>query len=372
MPDTTQGSTAQGRGAQGGRARGKGAPPEGDAEVEAFRAALLAWYDANARDLPWRAGPGTDIPPDSSPDPYRVWLAEVMLQQTTVALGTPYWERFVEAFPTVCDLARAPLERVMGMWAGLGYYARARNLHACAVEVCDGLGGVFPTDEAALLRLPGIGPYTAAAVAAICVGSPTNVVDGNVERVVSRLFAVDAPLPKARPSLRRLAARLVRPHRASDYPQALMELGATVCRPRAPLCGACPVAGWCAARAEGEPAAYPKWQRRKAVPLRHGHAFVVCDGDRVWLQRRPATGLLGGTLGFPTNVWGETAPGPGAPWRAAGEVEHVFSHFRLRLGVWVGGGVGDLPDDAGEGAWHDVEEMAALPTLMRKVWEAAR
>ena len=332
-----------------------------EADVTAFRRALLSWYDAEGRSLPWRAHPRSRRGGDPAPDPYQVWLSEVMLQQTTIAHGTPYWRRFTRAFPTVCDLARAPSEEVMGMWAGLGYYARARNLHACARTVCEDFGGIFPTDEATLLKLPGIGPYTAAAVAAICGGQATNVVDGNVERVVSRLFAVETPLPKARPELRRLAATLVRGDRPQDYPQALMDLGATVCRPRTPLCDDCPVRSWCRALADGDPGRYPVRTARKAVPTRYGTAFVAVRDERVWLVRRPDRGLLGGTLGFPTTDWHEDRALPEA---RLGTVEHVFSHFRLELAVVES-------DTTGEGAWHPLEEIARLPSVMRKVGQTA-
>ena len=335
--------------------------------MEAFRDALMRWYDREGRELPWRARPGEAVP-----DAYPVWLSEVMLQQTTVAHGTRYWERFVEAFPTVCDLAEADTNTVVGMWAGLGYYARARNLHACAKRVCHEMGGVFPTDEATLLSLPGVGPYTAAAIAAICGGHATNVVDGNVERVVSRLFAVEASLPKARPELKRLAGTLVREDRARDYPQAMMDLGATVCRPTSPKCLLCPVREWCQAFAEGDPESYPRRVKKAAVPTRYGNAFVLRRGEEVWLQRRPSRGLLGGTPGFPTSEWGEEPEASaGAPcetdWREVGTATHVFSHFRLELRVFAGGGC----EPVGEGAWYPLLAVEELPTAMRKVWERA-
>ena len=344
----------------------------GVAGVEGFRAALLDWYDREGRELPWRARPGEAVP-----DAYSVWLSEVMLQQTTVAHGTPYWEQFMEAFPTVCALASADVDTVMGMWAGLGYYARARNLHACASRVCHEMDGVFPTDEVTLLSLPGIGPYTAAAIAAICGGHATNVVDGNVERVVSRLFAVEAPLPKARPELKRLAGTLVRKERARDYPQTMMDLGATVCRPKSPKCGSCPVREWCRACAEGEPESYPRKAKKVAVPTRYGNAFVLQRGEEVWLQRRPSRALLGGTLGFPTSEWGAVPEaGAGAPcdaeWREAGAATHMFSHFRLELCVFAGQRCEPKHDPGGEGAWHPFSAVEKLPTAMRKVWTRAQ
>ena len=324
----------------------------GDEDVAAFRAALLHWYDVQGRDLPWRVR-------DGKADPYRVWLSEVMLQQTTVAHGTPYWERFTAAFPTICDLAETPTERVMGMWAGLGYYARARNLHLCAKRVCQDMGGEFPTREAELLELPGIGPYTAAAIAAICGEEAANVVDGNVERVVARLFAVARPLPRARAELRRLAGTLVRPERPGDYAQALMDLGATLCRPKRPSCPNCPVRAWCAARREGEPERYPAKTPKAPLPVRRGTAWVARDGRRVWLERRPESGLLGGMLGFPTTEWVE-----GAPPQAGPSVRHTFSHFHLELTV-------ERSEPRGEGAWYPVEVVETLPSLMKKVWKAA-
>lgn len=311
--------------------------------------------------LPWRIRPEDA----TSPDAYKVWLSEVMLQQTTVAHGTRYWEAFVAAFPGVCDLARAPSEQIMGMWAGLGYYARARNLHACAKIVCEEFGGVFPVTEAALLKLPGIGPYTAAAIAAICAGAPTNVVDGNVERVVSRLFAVEDALPKARGELKRLAGVLVRDGRAGDYPQALMDLGATVCRPTSPKCLLCPVTTWCAALDLGEVERFPVKVKKARVPTRRGLAFVTRRKNDVWLVRRPETGLLGGTLGFPTTEWGKAVAIPRG-WQRVGHITHVFSHFRLELEVVDG------PDVMGDGAWFPESECARLPTVMVKVWQAAR
>jgi A/G-specific adenine glycosylase len=290
-----------------------------------------------------------------------------MLQQTTVAHATPYWKRFCKTFPTVCDLARAPSDQVMGLWAGLGYYARARNLHKCAQKVCDELSGVFPTDEATLLTLPGIGPYTAAAIAAICAGEATNVVDGNVERVISRLFTVQTPLPKGRKILRNLAGTLVRPERAGDYPQALMDLGATVCRPKNPDCEACPVNALCKAKAEREPTRYPLKIRKTPIPTRYGHIYVSVRGDKVWLTRRAETGLLGGTLGFPTSDWADVLPDTAtADWKAAPAIRHTFSHFHLELSVWIG------EEPRGEGDWHPHATTAQMPSLMQKAWRAAK
>ncbi|MDO9076407.1 MAG: A/G-specific adenine glycosylase [Brevundimonas sp.] len=331
--------------------------------VSALRAALLDWYDAHGRTLAWRAPPGS--PP---PDPYRVWLSEVMLQQTTTPHATPYFEAFTARWPTVTDLATAEDSDVMAAWAGLGYYARARNLLACARAVARDHGGVFPDTEAGLLALPGVGAYTAAAVAAIAFGRPANVVDGNVERVMVRLFAVGTPLPAAKPELKRLAATLVADDRPADWPQALMDLGATVCRPGRPLCEACPLTGWCAAFASGQPERWPLKTKKADRPHRTGVAWVLRDGQgRVALMRRPDKGLLGGMMGLPTSAWGvspaDAAPPVAADWRAAGAIEHVFTHFSLTLTVRVAEGEGDF-------VWTDPEAaLGALPTVFRKALE---
>jgi A/G-specific adenine glycosylase len=304
--------------------------------VPAFRHALLAWYDAQARALPWRVGPVARRA-GVVPDPYRVWLSEVMLQQTTVPHATPYFLAFTRRWPTVEALAAEDDAALMSAWAGLGYYARARNLLACARAVAREHGGRFPNTEAGLLALPGVGAYTAAAVAAIAFDAPANVVDGNVERVVARLFAVETPLPAAKPELKRLAAGLVADDRPGDWAQALMDLGATVCMPKSPLCDRCPVARFCAARTGGNPAAYPRKSPKAERPRRRGIAYVAVRDGHVALVRRPGKGLLGGMLALPTSEW-TTGPAQGAPpleadWRPAGEIEHVFTHFALTLSV---------------------------------------
>ncbi|MBX9575608.1 MAG: A/G-specific adenine glycosylase [Caulobacteraceae bacterium] len=327
-----------------------------------LRRALLDWYDAHARTLPWRAPPGSG----AALDPYRVWLSEVMLQQTTTVHAAPYFEAFSRRWPTVSDLAAADDADVMNAWAGLGYYARARNLLACARAVARDHGGAFPDTEEGLRALPGLGPYTAAAVAAIAFGRAANVVDGNVERVMARLFAVKTPLPAARPALRNLAASLIADYRPGDWAQALMDLGATVCRPRTPDCGRCPWSQWCAALAAGTPERFPVKAGKAVKPERTGVAWVALDSDgRVGLVRRPAKGLLGGMLGLPTSGWGggeDIAPGPG-PWRDAGAVTHVFTHFRLTLDVRAGPGEGDL-------IWTETDAArAALPTVFQKALE---
>jgi A/G-specific adenine glycosylase len=337
-----------------------------------IRARLLAWYDANARSLPWRARRG------ETADPYRVWLSEIMLQQTTVPHATPYFLTFTARWPSVNALARAGDADVMAAWAGLGYYARARNLLACARVVAGELGGRFPDDEESLRRLPGVGAYTAAAIAAIAFDRAANVVDGNVERVMARLFAVETPLPDAKPELGRRAAGLVRPQRPGDWAQALMDLGATVCRPAAPLCEACPVERFCVAFVGGDPAGYPRRKAKAERPHRHGVAWLMVSGGKVALVRRPATGLLGGMLGLPTSEWRAAAwrqaealaaaPSPGA-WRHLGDIAHVFTHFSLNLSVYE---AHDLR--APEGAiWMPREEaLAGTPTVFRKALEISR
>jgi A/G-specific adenine glycosylase len=329
-----------------------------------IRAALLAWYDAGARTLPWRAPPGAV----QRTDPYRVWLSEVMLQQTTVPHATPYFRSFTERWPTVGDLAAVADADLMAAWAGLGYYARARNLLACARAVAGQHGGVFPDTEAGLLALPGVGAYTAAAVAAIAFDREANVVDGNVERVVARLFAVETPVPAARPELRALAGSLVDAHRPGDWAQALMDLGATVCRPKSPLCLVCPVRNWCAGYRTGAPERYPVKTKKTERPHRFGVAWVLRDGTgRVALVQRPDKGLLGGMLGLPTSDWGAEASGTApveADWIEAGAIEHVFTHFSLTLSVRVGEVSG------GDFVWTDeATALKALPTVFRKALE---
>ena len=327
------------------------------------RLQLLAWYDAHARRLPWRIGPA-ERRAGAAADPYAVWLSEVMLQQTTVQHAAPYYERFLGRWPTVTALAAVEDEALMAAWAGLGYYARARNLLACARAVAREHGGVFPDTEAALLALPGVGAYTAAAVAAIAFGRAANVVDGNVERVVARLFAVEAPLPAAKPQIKRLAAMLVGEDRAGDWPQALMDLGSGPCRPKAPLCMLCPINDQCLAFKTGAPGEYPRKAARKAQPQRFGAVFVTRNGDAVAVVRRPDKGLLGGMAGLPTTEWSaETPANPGDGWRLAGAVDHVFTHFALELRVWVREG-----DNPPEGTrWMPSDEAAqALPTVFRK------
>jgi len=331
--------------------------------VANIRARLLAWYDANARALPWRVGPA-DRRAGRRADPYAVWLSEVMLQQTTVPHATPYFLDFTRRWPTVSDLAREEDGTVMAAWAGLGYYARARNLLACARAVTERHGGVFPETEAALRTLPGIGAYTAAAVAAIAFDEAANVVDGNVERVMARLYAVETPLPGAKPELKTLAAGLVTDERPGDWAQALMDLGATICRPKAPLCDRCPIADHCGARALDSPETWPRKTRKTDRPRRHGVAYVIRRAGEVALVRRPPRGLLGGMLALPTSDWTADPPAPDpGDWRDLGEIEHVFTHFALTLRVLESDGVA-APDEA---TWLPPDEaQAAMPSVFAK------
>ena len=298
---------------------------------------LLAWYDRHRRDLPWRAKPG------ETPDPYHVWLSEIMLQQTTVVTVKPYYLRFLERFPTVEALAQAPEDAVMHAWAGLGYYSRARNLHACAKVVVARHSGSFPSTEAELLKLPGIGAYTAAAVAAIAFNEKAAAVDGNVERVVSRLFMVEEPLPRAKPQIRSLTEDLVPDSRAGDFAQALMDLGATICTPKRPACALCPWLVPCRARAAGMQDTFPRKQKKETGQLRRGAAFVVLRADdSILLRTRPPQGLLGGMAETPTSAWEPDyqpsqavldAPIEARWQRLPGTVRHVFTHFPLELTV---------------------------------------
>lgn len=300
-------------------------------------AALLAWYDTNARTMPWRVSP-----PDRAngvwPDPYRIWLSEVMLQQTTVAAVTGYFQRFISRWPTVEDLAGADDGDVMGEWAGLGYYARARNLLKCARIVSGTFGGKFPNTYTDLLELPGIGPYTAAAIAAIAFDHPETVMDGNVERVMARLFNIAEPLPGGKPTLKVKAAALTPTLRPGDYAQAVMDLGATVCTVRQPACGLCPLAAGCVAYHAGTATDLPARVAKKPKPTRRGFVYLARDQSGGWLlERRPDSGLLGGMLGWPTSDWTESpkdCPPFPADWKTLPkEVRHTFTHFHLILTV---------------------------------------
>ncbi len=343
---------------------------------------LLGWYDQRHRDLPWRVAAG------SIADPYAVWLSEVMLQQTTVKAVVPYYREFLARWPTVTALAAADRDDVMRVWAGLGYYSRARNLHACAKAVVELHGGVFPRHEAELLKLPGVGPYTAAAIAAIAYGEPTTPVDGNVERVVSRLFAVETPLPEAKPELRGLAASLTPGQRTGDYAQAMMDLGATVCTPRRPSCMMCPIEVDCIAKARGIAEVLPYRSPKGDRPLRRGAAFVALnETGEVLLRQRPEEGLLAAMMEVPTTEWSEDWPGGAeafrvAPlranwWQVPAPISHTFTHFRLELTVYRA----LVPAKVALTLWAGQERCRwvhrreldgeALPSVMRKVIAAA-
>ena len=331
--------------------------------------AVLAWYDRHARTLPWRVSPA-DRARGVHADPYRVWLSEVMLQQTTVAAVQKYFLRFTHLWPTVFDLAAAPLDAVLREWAGLGYYARARNLHACAGAVVERHGGVFPQTSEGLQTLPGIGAYTSAAIAAICFDERIAVLDGNLDRVLARYYALDVPVREAKDELRSALQQSV-PSRSGDFAQAMMDLGATICAPRAASCLICPLQPDCRATREGEPTLYPIKPMKAERPVRRGHAFVMTDaGGDVYLQSRPDKGLLGGMTEVPTSDWvadlSEVAYPVVGQWQHRGQVVHVFTHFRLELEVWSS----LVPPDSLEHGWWSPPSALkgeALPTLFRKV-----
>ncbi len=337
---------------------------------------LLAWYDRHRRKLPWRAQPG------ETPDPYRVWLSEIMLQQTTVRAVAPYYGRFLARFPSVEQLAAAELADVLKLWAGLGYYARARNLHACARVVVARHGGRFPRAPAELAELPGLGPYTAAAIAAIAFDARATPVDGNVERVITRLFACEQELPAAKPAIRRLAEGLTPDARTGDFAQALMDLGATICTPKKPACALCPWNAACAALARGDAESFPRKAPRQEGALRRGAAFVAVRADGFVLARtRPPNGLLGAMTEVPTTAWTQEfdprrarneAPLTATWRRLPGAVHHTFTHFPLQLTVYRA----EVPPEtaAPQGMWFmPLHEVAgeAFPNLMRKVLASA-
>lgn len=335
--------------------------------------AVLAWYDVHARALPWRIAPA-DRASGVAPDPYRVWLSEVMLQQTTVAAVKQYFLRFVGLWPTVFDLAAAPLEAVLVEWAGLGYYARARNLHACAQAVVSQHGGIFPTTSAALQTLPGVGPYTSAAIAAICFDEPIAVLDGNLDRVLARYYALGVPVREAKDELRS-ALQVSVPKRAGDFAQAMMDLGATICAPRTAVCMLCPIQPGCIATKTADPTIYPVKAAKADKPVRKGHAFVMTDGDGdVYLQTRPEKGLLAKMTEVPTSDWTAALPEVSYPaegdWRHRGQIVHVFTHFRLELEIWS---AEVAPAGMEQGWWAAPHALKgeALPTLFRKVLAAA-
>jgi A/G-specific adenine glycosylase len=338
---------------------------ESDAIADA-RAAIICWYAANARTLPWRTPPGSPM----RTDPYHVWLSEIMLQQTTVAAVIPYFNRFTTRWPTLSDLAAANPADVLAAWAGLGYYSRARNLIACAQVVLRDHGGALPTDVGELRALPGIGDYSAAAIASIAFGINAIPVDANIERVTARLFAIDTPLPAAKAAIHDAAAALWPNSNGGDFAQAMMDLGATICTARNPACGICPAFAHCQARAAGIAATLPVKPPKKPKPHRHGRAQWIVRDDHVWLVRRPAKGMLGGMRALPGDEWDDAAPTMEPETVQLGIVHHVFTHFTLDLAVDA---VEDTPDPVGEGEWWPLNRLdeAGLPTLYRRAAHVA-
>lgn len=334
-----------------------------------FQTRLLNWYAVNQRILPWRAGVG-DVP-----KPYHVFLSEIMLQQTTVPTVINYFGGFTDRWPTIQDLARASLDDVLHAWQGLGYYARARNMHKCAGIIVQNYGGQFPRDEATLLKLPGIGPYTAAAISAIAFGKSSVVVDGNIERIISRVFAIGEPLPKSKPLIKEKAALLTPAHDAGDYAQALMDLGAAICKPTSPQCFLCPVQEFCMAHGQGLEEAYPKFMPKGEKPSRYGAVFWVQNQrGEVLIRKRPEQGLLGGMMEIPSSPWRNekldileeksSAPFEMIWQEVPGTVKHTFTHFHLYLKILQG-----TTMDSKDGLWVHPRNFQhyAFPTLMKKV-----
>ena len=340
---------------------------------------ILAWYDRHARDLPWR-----DQPIDNTQilsEPYQVWLSEIMLQQTTIVTVKPYFEKFLNQWPTVHDLAKASDDDVLVAWAGLGYYRRARNLIKCAKVVVDEHGGIFPGSYAELLNLPGIGPYTASAIASIAFGEPVAVVDGNVERVITRMATISETLPAAKALVKDVLQPIVSQNRPGDMAQAIMDIGATICTPKNPACILCPVSEHCLAFAAQTQELYPVKAQKKKKPVRAGAAFVLLnEHDHVWLERRASTGLLADMTQVPTTSWSASQDGDNtvngapieAPWENAGQFRHTFTHFHLDMQVFIGR-CGKTPDILSKGWWAPLAELdaQALPKLMRKAIDTA-
>ena len=336
---------------------------------------LLKWYDANARAMPWRIPP-TESAKGIRPDSYHIWLSEIMLQQTTVAAVIRYFLAFQHRWPTVHALAKAEDADVMGEWAGLGYYARARNLLKTARIVSTDFDGRFPETEAELLHLPGIGPYTSAAIAAIAFDQPATVVDANVERVVARAFAISDPLPDSKPTIKNLSSNLTPTHRPGDFAQAMMDLGATVCGQQ-PKCDICPISAHCLGQQRGVAADLPRKRPKPGKPIRYGIAYFARRNDgAVLLETRPQSGLLGGMLALPTTEWVEAAvvgtPPVKADWKTLQEpVKHTFTHFHLLLTLRVADLTADHPPDRGRFVMVDESTPDTLPTVMRKAFVAA-
>lgn len=340
-----------------------------DVQLSELPRHLLDWYKTNARELPWRISP-QDRERGKRPDPYHVWLSEIMLQQTTVKHATPYYVEFIRRWPTVRDLAKANEEEVLSTWAGLGYYARARNLLKCAQSVT--LNGEFPADPNELIKYPGIGDYTSKAIASIAFGKPYVAVDTNVERVFSRILALDQDWKVAKRTNREFVSQMVPADLPSEYCQGLMDLGATVCTPKQPKCSECPIQKFCRAYQGGDVESYPRKPIKVQRPNRYGQAFFLVDDNEVLLERRSANGLLGGMLGFPCTEWksnktllneNRLQQYAKADWQPVGEVKHTFTHFTLNLAVYVG----HLQDERPKGIWKPISKINGLPTLFKKI-----
>ena len=338
-------------------------------DAQSISRALLRWYDRHARELPWRVGPEARKQGVRA-DPYAVWLSEIMLQQTTVATVAPRYAAFLKRWPTVAAMAAAPVDDILGQWAGLGYYARARNLHKCAIEVAK--RGGFPESESELRELPGIGAYTAAAIAAIAFDKRAVVVDGNVERIISRLFMIDIPLTAAKTLIKEYAETIWPSKRSGDFAQGLMDLGANVCRPNAPTCLLCPIAKHCAAQQAGVAEAYPVRPAKKSKPQRVGAVFALTNArGEMLFERRPDKGLLGGMLGLPGTAWTEeltreakSAAPANATWEKLGAITHTFTHFHLLLDVYAATAPKGTRKNTDQ-RWIKPDE-ARVPTVMKK------
>ena len=341
-----------------------------------FSGKLLLWYDRYHRILPWRVAPA-DLLNGKKNDPYRVWLSEVMLQQTTVEAVKPFFEKFVTTWPTVFSLAKAELDDVLKAWAGLGYYSRARNLKRCAEQIVADYNGIFPNSLESLKSLPGIGDYTAAAILSIAYNEPVAVVDGNVERVIARIFSIDEPLPRAKMTIRAKTQELTPEKRCGDFAQSMMDLGASICTPRTPKCMICPVESLCEGKRSGNPEAYPVKPPKPQRPQRHGVAFVALNkDDEIYLEKRHSSGLLGGMTQIPNhfserNHYSVNDAPFQADWILKGKAQHVFTHFSLVLDVYLAKNVEKTA--AGNGWWCSVNELAneALPTVMKKAISVA-